>query len=139
MERITSSKIETQKLAQKFAAKLKGGEILGLCGDLGSGKTTFVQGLASGLGARGRITSPTFIILNLHKAKKGLTLAHFDLYRLKDETELEGIGATDYLGKKDIISAIEWAEKAKDLLPKETIWINFEHIEENKRKIIIKK
>jgi tRNA threonylcarbamoyladenosine biosynthesis protein TsaE len=139
MQKITNSSEETKKLARNFAKKLKGGEIIALFGDLGSGKTTFVQGLAKGLGVKERITSPTFVILNLHKAKKGLQLAHFDLYRLNNEAELEGIGATDYLGKKNIISVIEWPEKAKKLLPKNTIWITFEHIDENKRKITFKK
>lgn len=138
MQKTTNSPQETKKLASDFARKLKGGEIIALFGDLGSGKTTFVQGLAKGLGVKERITSPTFIILNLHKAKKELELAHFDLYRLNNEADLEGIGATDYLGKKNIISVIEWSEKAKKLLPKNTIWISFEHIDENKRKIIFK-
>lgn len=135
MEITTKSSNETQKLAVDFAKRLKGGEVLGLKGDLGSGKTTFVQGLAKGLGVKERIMSPTFVILNLHQAGKGLELAHFDLYRLNNEADLEGIGATDYLGKKNIISVIEWAEKAKKILPKNTIWINFEHIDENRRKI----
>jgi tRNA threonylcarbamoyladenosine biosynthesis protein TsaE len=139
MQKITNSSDETKKLAQDFTKRLKGGEIIALFGDLGSGKTTFTQGLAKGLGVKERITSPTFVILNLHKAKKGLELAHFDLYRLNNEADLEGIGATDYLGKKNIISVIEWAEKARKLLPKNTIWINFEHIEKNKRKITFKK
>jgi len=133
----TNSTEETKELAEDFAKKLKGGEILALKGDLGSGKTTFVQGLARELKIKERITSPTFVILNLHQADKGLSLAHFDLYRLKDEVDLEGIGATDYLGKKNIISVIEWPEKAKKLLPKNTIWINFDHLDENKRKITI--
>jgi len=133
---ITKSKAETQGIAQDFTKKLKGGEIIALFGDLGSGKTTFTQGLAKGLGVKERVTSPTFVILNLHQANKGLTLAHFDLYRLNSESDLEGIGATDYLGKKNIISVIEWPEKAKKLLPKSTMWVKFEHIDENKRRII---
>lgn len=138
MPKTTNSSEETKKLAQDFAKKLKGGETIALFGDLGSGKTTFVQGLAKGLEVKEGVTSPTFIILNLHKAKKGLELAHFDLYRLNNEAELEGIGATDYLGKKNIISVIEWPEKARRLLPKDTIWINFEHVDKNKRKITFK-
>lgn len=138
MIKITYSCEETKNLAKNFAKKLKGGEILALFGDLGSGKTTFAQGLARGLGVRGRVTSPTFVVLNLHHARKGLQMAHFDLYRLYNEMDLKGIGATDYLGKKDIISVIEWPEKAKKILPKNTIWISFEHVAENKRKITFK-
>ncbi|MBU2595704.1 tRNA (adenosine(37)-N6)-threonylcarbamoyltransferase complex ATPase subunit type 1 TsaE [Patescibacteria group bacterium] len=136
---ITNSSRETKELAKKFSKKIKGGEVLALKGDLGSGKTTFVQGLAKGLDVKENITSPTFVILNLHKSKKGLQLAHFDLYRLNNERDLEGIGATDYLGKDKIISVIEWPERAKKLLPKNTIWITFEHIDENRRKITFKK
>lgn len=134
-QKITKSSAETKRLAENFAKKLKGGEIIALFGDLGSGKTTFTQGLAKGLGIKEKVTSPTFVILNLHKAKKGLELAHFDLYRLNNEVDLEGIGAADYLGKKNIISVIEWSERAKKLLPKKTIWIKFKHIDQNKRKI----
>ena len=85
MEITTKSSNKTQELAVNFAKKLKGGEVLGLKGDLGSGKTTFVQGLAKGLGVKESVTSPTFVILNLHQAGKGRTLAHFDLYRLNNE------------------------------------------------------
>jgi len=138
MQKITKSTEVTKEFALDFTKKLKGGEILALTGDLGSGKTTFVQGLAKGLGVKEKVTSPTFIILNLHPAKNGLTLAHFDLYRLGNEKELLEIGATDYLGNKEFISVIEWAEKAKKILPENTIWINFEHITENKRKMTIK-
>lgn len=137
MEKTTKSAEETKKLAKKLSKRLKGGEILALTGELGSGKTTFVQGLSGGLGVKEKITSPTFILLNLHEAKKGLKLAHFDLYRLDTVKDLESIGAGDYLGKKNIISVIEWAEKMKKHLPKETTWIKFEHIDENTREISI--
>ena len=137
MQKTTKSAKETQELAKKLSKRLKGGEVLALTGDLGSGKTTFVQGLAKGLGVKENITSPTFILLNLHQAKKGLKLAHFDLYRLDTAKDLESIGAGDYLHKKKIISVIEWAEKIKKILPDKTIWIKFEHIDENSRKIII--
>ncbi len=165
--KITSSSDETKKLAESFAKRLKGGEVIALFGDLGSGKTTFVQGLARELGVKENITSPTFIILNLHQAQNGLQLAHFDLYRISGPEEFEMVGASDYLGKKNMISVIEWPEKVepqaesaeasrmehgrivrvkyrerrrtKKILPKDTIWITFEHIDENKRKIAFKK
>src|SRR3990172_11642669 len=133
---VSYSSAETKILGEGLAPFLRAGDVISFSGDLGTGKTTFTQGLAKGLGVKERVTSPTFVILNLHQANKGLTLAHFDLYRLNSESDLEGIGATDYLGKKNIISVIEWPEKAKKLLPKSTMWVKFEHIDENKRRII---
>ena len=115
---------------------MKGGEIIGLSGDLGGGKTTFVKGLAKGLGVRELVTSPTFVLM-----KEYGILVHFDLYRLKNKKEIETIGLSDYLGKPDKICVIEWAEKIKDCLkklPAKIIWVKFEYVGENKRKISVK-
>lgn len=122
-----------------MAKSLKGGEILALSGDLGGGKTTFVKGLAKGLGIRALVTSPSFVIVKEYKGR-GLSksLVHVDLYRLKGPEEIESLGLSDYLGKPDKISVIEWAEKIKEILPKKTIWLEFEFVDEKTRKIRIK-
>ena len=134
METITESPAETKELGRKTAANLKGGQTFALSGDLGSGKTTFVQGFAAGLGYTGRIISPTFILM-----RKYPHFYHVDLYRFEDNIaqEVENIGLTDILGKGKNIVVIEWAEKIKDLIPANAVWIKFENLGKDKRRIII--
>ena len=134
MEVITESPNETKALGRKFAAELKGGRTLALTGDLGSGKTTFVQGLAEGLGFAGRIISPTFILMRKYPG-----FYHVDLYRFEENVaqEVENIGLTDIWGKDKNIVVIEWAEKIKDLIPAKANWIKFEDMGEDKRRITI--
>jgi tRNA threonylcarbamoyladenosine biosynthesis protein TsaE len=134
---VTKSSEETEKLAKRLAKNLKGGEVLALFGELGSGKTTFAKGLGKGLGARERIISPTFIIQNVHILKKDLRFYHFDLYRLDkvDPLTLESI--KEAFSDKNGISAIEWADKIKEMFPAKTTKINFEYIDENTRRITI--
>ena len=121
-------------MGRKFAAELIGGEILALTGDLGSGKTTFVQGLAEGLGFAGRIISPTFFLFRKYPG-----FYHVDLYRFEENVaqEVENIGLTDIWGKDKNIVVIEWAEKIKDLIPAKANWIKFEDMGEDKRRITI--
>lgn len=150
----TNSQSETELYGKKLAAKLKGGNILLLSGDLGAGKTALVKGIAAGLGIDNEITSPTFTLLNLYKIsssaasqrslrgmispnQKIKNFAHIDTYRLKDGKELIEIGIEDYLGKADTICAIEWPEKIASLLKnKKAIKITLEHTQSpHQRKI----
>jgi tRNA threonylcarbamoyladenosine biosynthesis protein TsaE len=136
---------------------LKGGEIIGLIGELGGGKTTFVKGLAKGLGIRDLVTSPSFVLIKEYKIKSQISLSpkgrvlrrqnlksqiltHIDLYRLKNIEEIESLGLSDYLGKKNKICVIEWAEKIKNMLekiPAKVIWVEFGYIDENTRRLKI--
>ena len=141
MEFITESARQTQKIGRKVATDLikKTPTIIALTGDLGSGKTTFVQGFVKGLGIRKKIISPTFILMRTYKARKAKMLYHLDLYRLENnfKEEMENLGVSDIWKEKNNILVIEWAEKIKNLLPKGTAWIRFEYLSDNKRKIII--
>ncbi|MCL5095220.1 MAG: tRNA (adenosine(37)-N6)-threonylcarbamoyltransferase complex ATPase subunit type 1 TsaE [Patescibacteria group bacterium] len=128
----TKSAEQTQKLGEKFAQDLKSGGIICLYGDLGSGKTTFVQGLARGLGIKQRILSPTFLIVREYP-----NFYHLDLYRLQKSEEIADLGFREMIENPQNVVVIEWAEKAKNLLPKERIEINFEIVNENERKITI--
>jgi len=143
MEFITKSARETQKVGRKIAVNLvkKTPSIIALTGDLGSGKTTFVQGFVKGLGVRKRIISPTFILMRTYKAKKKNTLYHLDLYRIESnfEKEIENLGVKDLWKEEKNILIIEWAEKIKNLLPDDTIWIKFEYLSDGQRKIIIER
>ena len=130
---LTNSEEATKNLAKKLAKKLKG--VIALIGELGSGKTTFVQGFAKGLGIKEKIISPTFVLIRQHKIPDtSKTLYHIDLYRLENFMEL---GLPEILSNSDNIVLIEWAEKAKNLLPKNTTFINFRTLSANKREIII--
>lgn len=142
MEYLTQTAWETQELGQSFGASLKKGGVLALVGDLGAGKTTFVQGLAKGLGIKERITSPTFILVRSYQAqKKGISnLYHVDLYRLEKNVseEIENLGLPEVWADKNNLVVVEWAERARETLPKGTVWITFANRGEG-RKITIEK
>ena len=105
---------ETWNVAREFAKWLKPGDVVCLHGELGSGKTTFTQGLAAAVGVRGRVVSPTFCIVQEHKGDA--FLVHMDLYRLKDESDVEAIGWDDYLLRGAIL-VVEWPDRAGGLIP----------------------
>jgi tRNA threonylcarbamoyladenosine biosynthesis protein TsaE len=148
-EHVTKTFEETRSLGAELAKTLRGGEVIALHGDLGAGKTTFMQGFAHGLSIKKNVISPTFIIMRSYKLSslsdpsKGLrqaqakNLYHLDLYRIETEAEAIDLGVTDLMGQPENIVAIEWPEKIENLLPEKTIHIYFEYIEENKRSIRI--
>jgi len=133
METITQSAQETQRLGEKIGRDLKGGEVLALYGELGSGKTTFIQGLAKGLGIEKRIISPTFIFVREYPFKGGI-FYHVDLYRIEKEADARSLGLEEMFDSGAII-ALEWAEKIKKILPQERVDIFFEYLDDQKRKI----
>ncbi|MBU1137028.1 tRNA (adenosine(37)-N6)-threonylcarbamoyltransferase complex ATPase subunit type 1 TsaE [Patescibacteria group bacterium] len=138
-EIITQNSEETERAGEILAAEILRGEIvaplvIGLMGDLGSGKTTFARGFAKGLGVKDKITSPTFVIFKKYLFSAG-NLYHVDCYRIKDAKDLAELDFSETLKLKENVILIEWAEKIKDILPKDTIWMNFKYLDENKRKI----
>ena len=133
----TKSDIETRELGKSFAKKVESGAVLALHGDLGSGKTTFAQGIADGLGVIKHVTSPTFLVQKSYEISDAKTLYHLDLYRLQNEKEAEGIGIADLFAQKNNIVVIEWPEKITPLLPTDTIHLYFEYIDEATREINI--
>lgn len=116
-----ASSDDTLAFGQKMARELSPSAILALSGDLGAGKTTFVQGLARELGIADPIQSPTFVLLNIYKG-----LYHFDLYRLKTSTDFTSLGFEEYFHKQGIC-AIEWPDRIAHILPPETIYIDFSY------------
>src|SRR6056297_1681206 len=98
---------ETAKIAEDFANQLQEGDVVALCGELGTGKTFFVRKVAEALNYENLVTSPTFVILNIYKAD--MMIYHFDLYRLEREQELENVGFSEYLNKNGIVF-VEWPE-----------------------------
>jgi tRNA threonylcarbamoyladenosine biosynthesis protein TsaE len=112
----TASAEETRSLAAEFAAALPPDSTLALHGDLGAGKTTFVQGLARGFGIVEPVTSPTFTIFTLHRRATGGTLVHLDAYRLDDPRQIETLMLDDFLVSPWCL-AVEWPEKIAAWLP----------------------
>jgi tRNA threonylcarbamoyladenosine biosynthesis protein TsaE len=127
---------QTQKIAEDLAKQLNPGDFLAFYGDLGSGKTTFIQGLAKGLGIKRRIISPTFIIVRSYEINKG-NFYHIDLYRTQTKEDLLGLGIDQIIEDDNSIVAVEWAEKMGNLLPDKRIELHFKYIDENKREITI--
>lgn len=112
----TASAAETQRLARELAAALPRDCTLALHGDLGVGKTTFVQGLAEGFGIQEMVTSPTFTIFTLHRGSRR-NLVHLDAYRLDDARQMDSLMLEDFLSSPYCL-AIEWPEKIADWIPK---------------------
>jgi len=122
MEYLSHSEAETESLGERLAAVLSPGSVVAYEGGLGMGKTAFTRGLARGLGYTGRVTSPTFTIVNEYEGT-GLPLFHFDMYRLEDADALFDIGWDDYLDRGGVC-AVEWSERVTEALPADTIWVH---------------
>lgn len=120
---ITQNPEATRRVGESLGRGLQGGEVIGLVGELGSGKTCFVQGMAEGLNiSPEEISSPTFTLIHEHLGR--LFLAHVDLFRLEHPEAVEGIGLMDYYGE-DRVTVIEWADRALSLLPPDALQIRF--------------
>jgi len=160
---LTSSPFQTKKLGEILAKEILKNKkkkrapkesnlptgralVLGLEGELGRGKTTFLQGFAKGLGIKEKILSPTFVIIKKFKIRVDscsdscsfVYFYHIDCYRIEKPKEILDLGFKEIISSPQNIIAIEWAEKIKKILPKNTIWINFKFIDKNTRKLIIK-
>ena len=121
MQFVSHSAEETERFGEALAQELRAGDVLAFTGSLGMGKTAFTRGLARGLGCRGRVTSPTFTIVNEYEGKT--PLFHFDMYRLGSSEELFDIGWDDYLARGGIC-AVEWSERVSDALPDGTVFVD---------------
>ncbi len=135
LDMISHSAAQTQRFGARLGELARAGDLYCLEGELGSGKTCFTQGLGHGLGISTAIRSPTFILANEHIGGR-LPLFHLDVYRARGAAEAIGIGLDDYLSG-DGVCVIEWAEKIREALPAERLWISFRHLGETKRGILI--
>lgn len=135
---LTKNSKETKNLGISFAKTISYGDFLAFYGNLGSGKTTFIQGLAEGLGIERRIISPTFIIVRHYKLNKG-SFYHIDLYRTQNKHDLLSLGIDQIIEDKNNIIAVEWSDKLDGLLPPKRIDLHFRYIDDNKREIIVRK
>jgi tRNA threonylcarbamoyladenosine biosynthesis protein TsaE len=128
---------ETLRFAKDFAVRLKPGSVVALSGDLGSGKTTLVKGIAMGLGLRDsdEVKSPTFSLMHSYPTRP--RLVHFDLYRLETAGELHAIGFEEFVNDPDTVTCVEWPEKAKSFFPSRTVVIRLEVAGADSRRIIL--
>jgi tRNA threonylcarbamoyladenosine biosynthesis protein TsaE len=136
---ITNSPQKTQTAGKALALSVlkeknrKTAFVLALVGDLGGGKTTFLQGFAKGLGLKQKITSPTFIIM-----RRLDNFYHLDCYRLAKTKDLLALGFKELVANPKNIIAIEWADKVREALPKNTVFLHFKFIDDKKREIVLK-
>ena len=143
----TKSPRETGLIARNLAKEItkrkssKNSLVIGLTGELGAGKTTFIKSFIRALGVKKRVTSPTFLILRRFKLPRGgayKNVFHIDAYRIAKSKELKEVGIEDIINDSTNIILVEWADKVGGVLPKEMIWLKFKHGEkENERQITI--
>ena len=133
---ISRSPEQSRRMGMRLGAMLNPGDIICLQGDLGAGKTTFVQGLAQGWGSLDPVSSPTFIIVNIYRRADENELFHLDTYRLESAHEASELGLEDMLMAGPLV--IEWPERIESVLPSERLWVNLEYIGEEQRRLLFK-
>lgn len=126
MERSIRSLEEMNRFASQLGGYLKGGEVIELTGDVGTGKTTFTKGLAEGLGVTDDVQSPSFTISRVYKARDGLELHHYDLYRLIEPGTIQ-YDVAESVNDPKVVTVIEWGETVEGVLPKDRIIITFRY------------
>ncbi len=132
--RYTSNSVsDTEAFGERLAHRLRPGDVVAFTGALGMGKTALTRGLARGLGCRGRVTSPTFTIVNEYDG--GTPLFHFDMYRLGSSDELYDIGWDDYLARGGVC-AVEWSERVADALPERVVTVDLARGESDTSRVI---
>ena len=128
---------DTQAFAAAIGAKLRGREVIELISDIGGGKTTFVKGLAKGLGITQTVQSPTFTISRLYNARDDLELHHFDFYRLS-EPGVVADELAESLREPNAVVAVEWGDIVHDVLPPQRITIHLKNLGKNEREVTVK-
>ena len=124
----------TRRVGIRLGTILKTGDLICLAGDLGSGKTVLVQGMAAGWGSLDRVTSPTFVLMNLYRRLDGGKFHHLDAYRLDNPKEAEELDLQINLDSGPLV--VEWADKISEALPKDHLWVSLRIVDENQRDLI---
>jgi len=126
---------QTQRLGMRLGSLLEGGDLVCLSGDLGSGKTTMVQGIARGWGSVDQVTSPTFVLVNVYHRMDGLQMNHLDAYRLKDAEEGEDLDLDELMEGKPLL--VEWPEHIQAALPGESLLVRLTWMADEQRGMVI--
>jgi tRNA threonylcarbamoyladenosine biosynthesis protein TsaE len=134
LEFISRSADQTRRVGMRLGGLLKIGDAIGLAGNLGSGKTTLVQGLAAGWGSLDPVTSPTFVLINVYRRLDGARLYHLDAYRLADAIQAEDLDIEELLANGPLV--VEWADRIEAALPKERLWVGLRWIADEQRDMI---
>ena len=124
---------QTRRLGMRLGAFLQTGDVVCLQGELGAGKTTFVQGLAAGWGSLDAVSSPTFVLVNLYRRADGSQLFHMDTYRLESAPEAEELDLDAMLGGGPLV--IEWPERMLGVLPPDRLWIKLNYVDDDRREL----
>lgn len=124
---------QTRRVGMRVGSALQAGDVVCLQGELGAGKTTFVQGVAQGWGALDPVSSPTFILVNIYRRADGGQLFHMDAYRLDSSAEAEELDLDAMLSQGPLL--IEWPERMENLIPRERLWLQFEYLDEEQRQM----
>ena len=135
VEFISRGADQTRRLGMRLGALLQTGDVVCLVGDLGSGKTTFIQGVAAGWGSLDTVTSPTFVIVNEYRGMDGGRLYHLDAYRLDSAVEAQELDLEVIMRSGPLV--IEWAERIKAALPDKRLWVKLQWIDKDQRDMLI--
>jgi tRNA threonylcarbamoyladenosine biosynthesis protein TsaE len=136
LEFLSKSPEQTRASGGRLGSALQAGDLICLQGELGAGKTTFVQGLAQGWGSLDSVSSPTFILVNMYRRMDDAHLFHLDAYRLESVPEAEELDLESMLAQGALI--VEWPARLGNLIPEERLWIDFEHVDEEHRQLRFK-
>jgi len=136
MDLLSRSPEQTRRIGMHLGGALRAGDVICLQGDLGAGKTTFVQGIAQGWGSLDSVSSPTFVIVNVYRDAGQKQLFHMDAYRLDSTHEAEELDIDSMLAQGPVL--IEWPERMERLIPREHLWITIEHMDEEEREMKFK-
>jgi len=136
MDFFSRSPEQTRRVGSRLGGALQAGDVICLQGELGAGKTTFVQGIAQGWGSLDSVSSPTFILVNMYRRADQDQLFHMDAYRLESTLEAEELDLDSMLAQGALL--IEWPERMDGLIPAERLWVNLEHIDEEEREMKFK-
>jgi tRNA threonylcarbamoyladenosine biosynthesis protein TsaE len=136
LEFISRSPEQTRRVGARLGMLLEGGAVIALEGNLGAGKTVFAQGLGIGWGATTQLISPTFVLIHRHtRHHDKMFFYHVDFYRLNSVPEIENLGMEEMLGDPGAVCVVEWANRAPDIFPQETLWVTLRWMDEYRRSL----
>jgi tRNA threonylcarbamoyladenosine biosynthesis protein TsaE len=133
-EFISRSPEQTRRVGMRLGAYLQQGDLVCLAGDLGSGKTTFVQGIASGWGSLDAVTSPSFVLVNVYRSATGQVLYHLDAYRLNGPAEAIDLDVDEMMVGGPLV--VEWADRIQEALPQDCLWVKMRLIDDGQRDLV---
>jgi tRNA threonylcarbamoyladenosine biosynthesis protein TsaE len=133
-ELISRSVEQTRRMGIRLGSLIQSGDVVGLVGDLGSGKTTLVQGIAAGWGSLDPVSSPTFVLVNVYRHPDGRRLFHLDAYRIQNAAEAIDLDLDTMLNQGPLV--VEWADRIEQALTRDGVWVHMQYVDETQRDLI---